>query len=380
MKIALVSPYDFSYPGGVVRHIASLERHFTRMGHVVKIIAPASSPVEGYGDRFIQIGKPRPVPTSGSIARITISLTLTNKVKEVLEKEKFDIIHLHEPLAPTLCTTVLRLSNTINIGTFHATESKPSYRWTKPLFLSGLYKKWFNKLHGRIAVSKPAMDFINRFFPSTYDIIPNGIDLEHFSPNVKPMEQFMDGKINLLFVSRLEKRKGLEYLLKAYRLIKPDYPNIRLIIVGPGTRLRKKYEKMVADAELEDVIFTGAVDYQDLPRYYKSADIFCAPATGHESFGIILLEAMATGKPVVASSISGYSTVVSHGVDGLLVPPKQEVPLAQAISTLIRSEELRKKMGEQGIKKSANFGWEYISRRVMNYYLSILMNHSRVIQ
>lgn len=380
MKIALVSPYDFSYPGGVVRHIASLERHFTRMGHVVKIIAPASSPVEGYGDRFIQIGKPRPVPTSGSIARITISLTLTNKVKEVLEKEKFDIIHLHEPLAPTLCTTVLRLSNTINIGTFHATESKPSYRWTKPLFLSGLYKKWFNKLHGRIAVSKPAMDFINRFFPSTYDIIPNGIDLEHFSPNVKPMEQFMDGKINLLFVSRLEKRKGLEYLLKAYRLIKPDYPDIRLIIVGPGTRLRKKYEKMVADAELEDVIFTGAVDYQDLPRYYKSADIFCAPATGHESFGIILLEAMATGKPVVASSISGYSTVVSHGVDGLLVPPKQEVPLAQAISTLIRSEELRKKMGEQGIKKSANFGWEYISRRIMNYYLSILMNHSRAIQ
>jgi len=380
MKIALVSPYDFSYPGGVVRHIASLERHFTRMGHVVKIIAPASSPVEGYGDRFIAIGKPRPVPTSGSIARITISLTLTNKVKEVLEKEKFDIIHLHEPLAPTLCTTVLRLSNTINIGTFHATESKPSYRWTKPLFLSGFYKKWFNKLHGRIAVSKPAMDFINRFFPATYDIIPNGIDLEHFSPEVKPLEQFMDGKINLLFVSRLEKRKGLEYLLKAYRLIKPDYPDTRLIIVGPGTRLRKKYEKMVADAQLEDVIFTGAVDYQDLPRYYKSADIFCAPATGHESFGIILLEAMATGKPVVASSISGYSTVVSHGVDGLLVPPKQEVPLAQAITTLIRSEELRRKMGEQGIKKSANYGWEYISRRVMNYYLSILMNHSRVIQ
>ncbi len=132
MKIALVSPYDFSYPGGVVRHISNLEYYFTRMGHIVKIIAPASSPVDGYGDRFIAIGKPRPIPTSGSIARITISFTLTNKVKEVLEKEKFDIIHLHEPLAPTLCTTVLRLSKTVNIGTFHATESRPSYRWTKP--------------------------------------------------------------------------------------------------------------------------------------------------------------------------------------------------------------------------------------------------------
>jgi phosphatidylinositol alpha-mannosyltransferase len=108
MKIALVSPYDFSYPGGVGRHIASLEYHFTRMGHEVKIIAPASSPVTGYEGRFIAIGKPRAIPTSGSIARITISFTLANKVREVLEAEKFDIVHLHEPLAPTLCTTVLR--------------------------------------------------------------------------------------------------------------------------------------------------------------------------------------------------------------------------------------------------------------------------------
>jgi phosphatidylinositol alpha-mannosyltransferase len=375
MKIALVSPYDFSYPGGVVRHIESLEYYFTRMGHVVKIIAPASRPVEGYGDRFIQIGKPRPIPTSGSIARITISFTLRNKVKEVLEKEKFDIIHLHEPLAPTLCTTVLAMSKSVNVGTFHASEARPSYRWTKPILMNGYYKKWFKKLQGRIAVSKPAADFINKHFPSTYDIIPNGIDLEHFSPTVSPLEEYMDGKINIVFVGRMEKRKGVEYLIKAYQLFKPDFPDCRLIIVGPGTRLRKKYEKAVAEYGLRDVIFTGNVDYDYLPRYYKTADICCAPATGHESFGIVLLEAMATGKPVVASGIPGYASVITNGSEGLLVPPKQEVPLAQAITTLMRNEPLRRKIGETGRAKAADYGWEQVSRRVMDYYTKILINN-----
>jgi phosphatidyl-myo-inositol alpha-mannosyltransferase len=376
MKIALVSPYDFSYPGGVVRHISSLEYYFTRMGHVVKIIAPASGTVAGYGDRFISIGTPRPIPTSGSIARITISLNLTNKVKAVLEREKFDVVHLHEPLAPTLCFTVLRLSRSVNIGTFHATESKPSYRWTKPFLVRGLYNKWFKKLDGRIAVSKPAADFINKHFPSTYEIIPNGIDLNHFSPDVAPLPQFQDGKTNILFVGRLEKRKGLEYLLKAYHLLKPDHPDCRLIIVGPGTRMRGKFEKSMAQYNLPDVVFTGNVDYRELPRYYRTADIFCAPATGHESFGIVLLEAMATGKPVVASNISGYASVISDGADGLLVPPKQEVPLAQAISRLMRDPSLRFQMGEKGRRKAADFGWEKISSKVMDYYTRTLISRS----
>jgi phosphatidylinositol alpha-mannosyltransferase len=374
MKIALVSPYDFSYPGGVVNHISNLEYYFTRMGHVVKIIAPASKPVTGYGDRFIAIGKPRPIPSSGSIARITISFTLTNKVKAVLEREKFDIIHLHEPLCPTLCTTILRMSKTTNIGTFHATESRPSYRWTKPLMVNRLYKKWFKKLSGRIAVSRPAANFINKHFSSTYDIIPNGIDLNHFSPNVVPFPEYQDGKINILFVGRLEKRKGLEYLLKAYGLIKPDHPNCRLIVVGPGKRTRSKYEKEAIEEGLSDLIFTGSVDYNQLARYYKTADIFVAPATGHESFGIVLLEAMATGKPVVASNISGYASVITNGSEGILVPPKQEVPLAQAITSLMKNPELRLIMGQKGLVTASNFGWDKVSRRVMDYYTKILIS------
>jgi phosphatidyl-myo-inositol alpha-mannosyltransferase len=379
MKIGLVSPYDFSYPGGVVNHISNLEYYFTRMGHTVKIIAPASAPVENYGDRFIPIGKPRPIPTSGSIARITISFTLADKVKEVLEKEKFDIIHLHEPLAPTLGFTVLRLSKTVNVGTFHAAESRPSYRWTKPLLVSQLYKKWFKKLDGRIAVSKPARDFISKFYPANYEIIPNGVNLNYYSPEVPPLPEFMDGKVNILFLGRTEKRKGLEYLLKAYSLVKPDLPDSRIIVVTPSTRSRNKYEKQVAEMGLPDVVFVGGVSDKDKPRYYSTADIFCSPATGHESQGIVLLEAMASGKPVIASNISGYATVVTSGSDGILVPPKQEVPLAQAISNLMKDKSLRCTMGEKGRKRSADYGWERVSRKVMDYYIKVLMNRTAAV-
>src|SRR3989304_2405291 len=133
MKIALVSPYDFAYPGGVANHISSLERYFTRMGHEVKVIAPASRAVSVFGDRFIPIGRPRSVPSSGSITRITLSLRLASTIKAVLDQEKFDIIHLHEPFMPMLCSAVLRFSNAVNVGTFHACHARLGYRFGWPL-------------------------------------------------------------------------------------------------------------------------------------------------------------------------------------------------------------------------------------------------------
>jgi phosphatidylinositol alpha-mannosyltransferase len=371
LKIALVSPYDFAYPGGVAIHISYLEHHLARMGHDVKVIAPASKAVSGFGDRFISIGSPRPIPTSGSIARLTISPWLSKRVKAVLEKEKFDIIHLHEPLMPMLCTTVLRLSQTANIGTFHASSGNPGYNFARPLS-TWLLKRWFRKLHGKIAVSQPAMEFANSYFAGYYNIIPNGVDIEHFSPDVSPIEKFRDGKLNILFVSRLEKRKGLNYLLEAFKQVKREIPKSRLIVVGPGTRLRRKYEKEVKRSGLKDVVFAGLVPYEKLPRYYKTADVFCAPATGWESFGIILLEAMAAGKPVVASNIDGYARVVAHNVEGLLVPPGDKETLAQALISLLTDESLRREMGARGRVKALEYSWERIAQNVLQYYIRVL--------
>ena len=371
MKIALVSPYDFTYPGGVAIHISALEQHFTKMGHEVKVIAPASKAVSSFGDRFISIGRPRPIPTSGSIARVTISPWLSSRIKAVLSRENFDIIHLHEPLMPMLCTTVLRLSQTANIGTFHACHGRPAYNFAKP-FGKWILKRWFRKLDGKIAVSKPAREFAYEHFPGYYNIIPNGVDLDHFSPAVSPIDEFCDGKLNILFVGRLEKRKGLNYLLEAFKQVKQEISNSRLIIVGPGTRLRHKYEKQVMRSGLKDVAFVGFVAYDELPRYYKTADVFCAPATGRESFGIVLLEAMAMGKPIVASNIEGYASVVTHGVDGLLVPPQDEEMLAQALISLLTDQSLRQQMGARGKAKALEYSWEQIAQKVLSYYVRVL--------
>ncbi len=375
MKIALVSPYDFAYPGGVTNHISALEHQFTKMGHEVRVIAPASGAVPDLGDRFIPMGKPHPIPIAGSIIRINISLHLAPKIKALLAEEDFDIIHLHEPFMPMLCSAVLRFSHTVNVGTFHRFDSRrhaPSgYNFWRPISTIWLRRR-ARKLHGKIAVSKPAMEFVCKHVPGDYDIIPNGVDLDRFSPDVSPIDEFGDGKLNILFVGRLEKRKGLNYLLEAYKQVKREIPNSRLIVVGPGTRLRKKYEQQVKENDLKDVVFVGYVSDDELPRYYKTADIYCAPATGGESFGIVLLEAMAVGKPIVASNIEGYANVVAHDVEGLLIPPKDGEKLAQALISLLSDKSLRQQMGDRGRVKAQDYSWEHIAQRVLNYYMKVL--------
>jgi phosphatidylinositol alpha-mannosyltransferase len=371
MKIALVSPYDFAYPGGVVNHISCLEHQFTRMGHEVKIIAPASKAVYTLGERFIRIGTPRPIPVSGSIARVTVSVNLESQIKEVFRREKFDICHLHEPLMPTLCTTTLRLKLAPMVGTFHASGGKPWYTMFSPVG-KWYFDRWFNKLDGRIVVSRPALEYVSKYFPDDYTVIPNGVDTNHFHPEAPPLDRFNDGMFNILFVGRMEKRKGFNYLLKAYKQVKERFPECRLIATGPGTRLRHKYQRRVNRDGLKDVVFTGYAAYNDLPAYYRAADIVCFPATGRESFGIVLLEAMATGKPIVASHIDGYASILSHGVEGLAVPPRNSDKLAEAIITLINDKQLRQQMGNQGRLRALEFDWTRLARRILDFYTAIL--------
>jgi phosphatidylinositol alpha-mannosyltransferase len=367
MKIALVSPYDFAFPGGVGRHVTSLERHFTAMGHEVKVIAPASRSVGEFGDRFIRIGTPFALPASDSIIRVTLSLHLAPTIKEVMAREKFDVVHLHEPFMPMLCSAVLRFSNTVNVGTFHAAQGRPGYNFAKPIS-SWILERRRRKLHGRIAVSVAAMRYALGYVPGEYEVIPNGVDLSYIRPDISPMEQYQDGKLNIVFVGRLEFRKGVNYLLKAFLQVKRQMPNTRLIICGPGTRLRSRYENWVRRNRLEDVVFTGMVSNEDLPRYYRTADVFCAPNTSCESFGLILVEAMAAGRAVVASNIEGFDAVVTHGKNGLLVPPRDARSLADALLSLLQDRQRREDMGRNGLVTARKYDWEGISRRVLSYY------------
>lgn len=366
MKIALVCPYDFAHPGGVANHITFLYKELQKTGHMVKIIASYSGSSASLENKdIIPIGKPVSIPSAGSIARITLSPTLSSPVKEVLEREKFDIIHLHDPLYSTLTLTVLRHSKAANIGTFHAFQkTRIPYHLISPLFQGA-----FDRLHGRIAVSEPARLFISRYFPAEYSIIPNGIDFLRFSTPLPPIEKLRDGKMNILFVGRAEKRKGLNFLLEAYPLIKREVPQSRLVIAGPETR--QKYEPMARKMALEDVVFTDYISNDDLPAHYQTCDVFCSPATGGESFGIILLEAMAASKAIVASDIDGYASLISNEVEGLMVPPKDIMALANAIINLLKDERKRREMGARGLEKAERYSWPNVAKTINEYYIYI---------
>ncbi|HCL26439.1 MAG TPA: hypothetical protein DHW65_08870 [Dehalococcoidia bacterium] len=368
MKIGMVSPYDFTWPGGVTAHVAQLARELGRSGHEVQVLAPHSPSRECQdSDLLVPLGRSVPLPSGGSIARVSLSWWLYPKVRALLKKEKFDIIHLHEPMAPILPLCVLEFSDTVNVGTFHASYARQHlYRMSSPII-----KRWQQRLHGNIAVSPAAQRYVNNTFPGDYEIIPNGIDYDHFSANVRPFPKYQDGKLNILFVGRLEKRKGLRYLLEAYGRLKWEMPDIRLIVVGPGNPDRESY-RVISSQNLQDVEFVGRASYEYLPRYYASADIFCSPATGAESFGIVLLEAMAAGKPVVASDIEGYRGIITHGEQGLLFPKKDSDALADTLRVLARDPELRQKLGGQGNKSAEDFRWEVVAGRVENYYETCL--------
>lgn len=369
IKIALVSPYDHAFHGGVPDHITSLAAQFREWDHDVRVIAPCSSPESIDDPNFVPMGRPVPVPSGGSIARISISVWLKPKIKALLRREAFDVVHLHEPFASLTTLNVLSESaalGNVNIATFH------TYRGTR-LYKVGVKRimmPYFKKLDGRIAVSPPARQFISRHFPSDYEIIPNGIQVDDFA-NAKPFPHLQDGKVNLLFLGRLEKRKGLKYLLGAYSKLKWDWPNLRLIVVGPGKPDADSY-RIMSERNLQDVLFVGGVSDEDKARYYKSAHIYCSPATGRESFGIVLLEAMSAGKPVIASSIEGYASVITNGKEGLLVPPKKDDALADAIATLLKDPALREKLAENGRQRAEEFRWERVARQVMNYYETFL--------
>ncbi len=371
MKIGIVSPYDWSYPGGVREHIRHLSTQFTSMGHEVRVLAPATRTINPLLDDhiFYSMGKTAPVPVNGSIARVAIDPTLAWKVRNVLKQEHFDILHIHEPLVPGLSLTALRFSNTITVGTFHAFVH-PKVTSTQYLAYASatpFLRPYFRRLAGRIAVSSAAYQFASHYFPADYTIIPNGVDLERFNPQVLPLPQFMDGKQNILFVGRFERRKGAKFLIRAIPQIREQHPNTRFIFVGDG-RLRPGLQRVVQQHGWKDVIFTGYITDNELPRYFSSAHVFCAPATGGESMGIVLLESMASGTPVVASNIPGYATVIRPGIDGLLSTPRNSEELAQATSTLLRNENLRQKFISTGLKKVHAYAWPYVAQTILNYY------------
>ena len=371
LRIAQVSPYDFAHPGGVQRHIASLSRELQTRGHELSILAPCTSddPAVDIGDVDLRtFGRSVPIPTAGSVARISFSVWHEWRLKNMLEEEQFDIVHIHEPLMPMFALTASRFSPSTTIGTFHAYNEGRAKGYT-------IWKKILNRgairLNGRIAVSEPAKTFAKRYFDGDYRVIPNGLDVDKFSkPGPKP-SILKNEAINMVFVGRVnEPRKGLRYALGAYSLLKWEYPNLRLIVIGAGIPDRESY-RIMGERSLDDVVFVGPVTDDELPDYYQHADIFLAPNTGKESFGFIIIEAMSASTPIIASDIPGFASVMTDGKEGLMCAPKDESAMAHAIKRLIENPGLRVQLGVDGRATVDQYRWDRVADRMLGYYEEI---------
>jgi phosphatidyl-myo-inositol alpha-mannosyltransferase len=368
MKILLSTPFDFSYPGGVNAHVDNLERELRRLGHTTRILSPGASDGTIEDDGHVcRIGHAIPIPANGSLARLTLSPLLSSYVRPFLDREQFDIIHLNDPLTSTLHLTVLGESETVNVGTFHATNS--SYLGYNLLYRLGrpIFGRFSRRIHYRIAVSPPARDFISYYFPAEYNLIPNGINFEHYGPHVEPNPAILSDDPTVLFVGRFdEPRKGFKYLIRAMRHVQNVIPTARLVVVGPGKA--SGYQNLIGRIGLKNVHFVGEVPGEELPSYYAACDVFCAPSTGRESFGIILLEAMASAKPVVATRIDGYRSVTNEGEAALLAEPCNPVDLGRAILSVLQDPCLATQLGIAGRERARYCSWPKIAQRVVECY------------
>jgi len=365
MKVGLISFHSFLQPGGVKRHVLGLYKEFKKRGIKVKIIVPRRSPEEKYGKDVIIMGTSLPLPAAGTQGDFCIYFN-PFALSSFLKKERFDVLHFHNVGFPSTIQ-VLERSNALNILTFHANLEKSNIIKIFPQIrdFANRIAKW--KIDGIIGVNPLNLRFFRKF-NGPKKVIPNGIDLEEFNPKVPRLKKFSDGKINILFLGRIEERKGLIYLLKAFKILSRSHSNLRLIVVGEGP-LKDDYQKWVENNKLENVVFEKAIREKEVPSYYRTCDIYCSPAIYGESFGIVLIEAMALGVPVVAFANTGYRIVLEKGKGKrFLVKPRDYKTLAKKLEILIKSKKLRKEMGDWGLKEARKYSWPKIADQILAFY------------
>jgi len=378
MKIGLISTHSFLVPGGVKSHMVNLQKEFKKMGHVCKIIVPRREENEDYGPDVILMGTSFSLPISGTQADFSFVFT-PGAIDKVLKEEKFDILHFHNFGLSGWQIAENPYAAPTKILTWHASLEGTSFLNVFP-FVKSLFMKIIKEnIDGILGVAPFNLDL----FVDTNKIkavIPNGIDLKKFNPEEPEIQKYKDGKINILFLGRIEERKGLIYLLRAYKILSKKYKNIRLIIVGGGPE-EDECRDFVKENNLENVIFEGEKVENPIPSYYTTADIYVSPATHGESFGIVLIEAMACGTPVVAFGNQGYKIVMEDKYKDFVAEPKDYKELAKKIEILITDENKRKEMREFGLHLVQKYSWDKVATRVLNFYQEIIKSkkNSRII-
>ena len=323
LRVGMVSPYSLSVPGGVQAQAMGLARELRRMGIEARVLGPCDGPPPA---TFVTpLGNSLPTSTNGSIAPLAPDPACVLRTMRVLFEEQFDVLHLHEPFAPGPPMTAMLLHPAPVIATFHAAGDSPSYRYgNAPM------KAAAKNIARRIAVSKDALALVQEHVPGEYEVLYNGVELHDY----RAATPFRAEAPTIFFCGRHKERKGLDVLLAAMAQLGPE---VRLWVASNGPDTERLREQTKADTRIE---WLGRLSDEEKIARLKGADVFCAPSLHGESFGVVLIEAMAAGTCVVASALDGYRNVATDGVDSLLVPPGDADALAAAIGRVLREPRL----------------------------------------
>jgi len=364
MRIGIVCPYSWDIPGGVSAHVNDLAQSLIRMGHYVSVLAPAEFD-ELLPDFVVSTGKPRAVKYNGSTARLSFGPLVARKVSKWIEEGDFDVLHVHEPLSPSLSVLACWAANGPIVATWHSAMDRSRMMLT----LSKLGQTAMEKVSARIAVSEAARATLIKHVGGDAVVIPNGVDVSMFT-NATPMFGWPGPNLSIAFLGRGdEPRKGLEILVDAYPQIRRSFPNVRLLIAGPGEPADTL--KKLSKVDRASVTVLGMIAPQDKPSVLASGTIYLAPNTGGESFGIVLLEAMASGTPVVASDLEAFEQVLDFGRAGITFENENSDDLARVVCELLRDEAKRTELIRQGRLRAAQFDWNVVANEIVNVYESV---------
>ncbi len=357
IRIGMVCPYGWDTPGGVQTHIRDLADHLIEEGHYVSVLTPVSDDSIQSANYVVNAGKPISIPVNGSVAKILFGPVASSRAKQWIASEDFDLLHLHEPAIPSLSLLACSAAEGPLVGTFHVSTQKK-----KAIYAIGpILEPIVEKLTARIAVSELARSTLKDHFDTDAVVIPNGIDGQRYA-NAKISENYSGGH-TVGFIGRFEEsRKGLQVLIDSLAIVSRFIPDVTYLVAGPGES--EDFLKRLNPQLRSRIKFLGLLTNEEKMSFLKTVQIYVAPNTGSESFGIILTEALSAGTAVVASDIPAFKAVLENGAAGDLFINGDSADLAKVLVALLRDDDRRKKLAENGKLSAQKYDWQVVAEQI----------------
>ena len=371
IRIGMVCPYGWDTPGGVQSHMRDLAEYLIGEGHFVSVLAPISDDTIEFEDYVVNAGKPISIPVNGSVARVLFGPLASSRAKQWIASGDFDLLHLHEPAIPSLSLLACSAAEGPIVGTFHVSTPKK-----KAIYAIGpILEPIVEKLTARIAVSELARSTLKDHFETDAVVIPNGIDGQKYA-NAQVSSEY-SGPNTIGFMGRFEEpRKGLQVLIDSLAIVARFIPDVRYLIAGPGDS--EEFMKKLNLQLRSRITFLGRLSDKQKESFLKSVEIYVAPNTGGESFGIILTEALSAGTAVIASDIPAFKAVLENGEVGDLFKNEDSADLAKAIVGLLRDDDRRKKLASNGKLSSQKYDWQVVAEQIESVYEMAIAGGQRV--